>query len=65
MDLPWTGESKRGDVTRGAVVKLGRVCFLCPVGLSVTDAIATLLDAQYLPEVVPDLSGSLNSPQGL
>jgi hypothetical protein len=65
MDLPCTGESKRGDGIRGAVVELGRVCFVCSVGLSVIDAIVTLLDAQYLREVVPDLSGSLNSPQGL
>jgi ABC-type Co2+ transport system permease subunit len=49
----------------GAAVELGRVCFRCPVGLSVIDAIVTLLVVQYLREVVPDLSGSLNSPRGL
>jgi acyl-CoA synthetase (AMP-forming)/AMP-acid ligase II len=46
--LPCTGESKRSDVIKGAVVELGRVCFLCLVGPPGIDAIVMCLDVQYL-----------------
>jgi hypothetical protein len=45
--LPSMSKSKRGDVTKGAVAELGRVCLLCLAGPPGIDAIVTCPDIQY------------------